>query len=78
MCTALHIAHGEFGRVMAEPAALATYQQLVGDLMIAVIERFTPRRPPPPRLQDVDRGTGRLDWRIRHGAAGRVRSAHRA
>jgi hypothetical protein len=42
------------------PAAHATQQQLLGDLMIAVSERFTPWRTLSSRLQDIDRGTGRL------------------
>jgi AraC family transcriptional regulator len=49
--------------MMAEPGAHATQQQLLGDLMIAVIERFTPWRTMSPWLGDMDRGNG-LDWRI--------------
>ena len=35
-----------------------------GDLMIAVSERFTPWRTLSSRLQDIDRGTGRLRRRM--------------
>jgi AraC family transcriptional regulator len=50
--------------MMAEPGAHEAQQQLLGDLMIAVIERFTPWRTLSPRLRDSDGGDG-LDWRIR-------------
>jgi AraC-like DNA-binding protein len=60
--------------MVAEPGAHAAQEQLLGDLMIAVIERFTPWRTLTPRrdglgdrlgerLGDI-RGAGRLDWRI--------------
>jgi AraC-like DNA-binding protein len=49
--------------MMAEPGAHTAQQQLLGDLMIAVIERFTPWRTLSPRLREIDRGNG-LDWRI--------------
>jgi AraC family transcriptional regulator len=49
--------------MMAEPGAHAAQEQLLGDLMIAVIERFTPWRTLSPRPYDIDRGNG-LDWRV--------------
>jgi AraC family transcriptional regulator len=49
--------------MMAEPGAHAAQQRLLGDLMIAVIERFTPWRTLSPRPYDIDRGNG-LDWRV--------------
>ena len=50
--------------MMAEPGACGAQQQLLGDLMIAVIERFTPWRTLPLRLRNVGRGANMLDWRI--------------
>jgi len=58
-CLALDLA----AVMMAEPGAYAAQEQLLGDLMIAVIECFTPWRTLTPRLGDI-RGAGRLDWRI--------------
>jgi AraC family transcriptional regulator len=49
--------------MMEEPGAHAAQQQLLGDLMIAVIERFTPWRTLSPRPHEIDRGN-ELDWRI--------------
>jgi AraC-like DNA-binding protein len=49
--------------MMAEPGADAAQQRLLGDLMIAVIERFTSWRTLSPWLCDIDRGQG-LDWRV--------------
>ena len=49
--------------MMAQPEAHTAQQQLLGDLMIAVIERFTQWRTLSPRLHEIDRGNG-LDWRI--------------
>jgi AraC family transcriptional regulator len=51
--------------MMAEPGAHAMQQQLLGDLMIAMIECFTSWRTVSPRLRDMDGGINRLDWRIR-------------
>jgi AraC family transcriptional regulator len=51
--------------MMAEPSARAAQQQFLGDLMIAVIERFTSWRTASPRLHDMDGGINRLDWRIK-------------
>lgn len=50
--------------MMAEPGAHAAQEQSLGDLMIAVIERFTAWRTLTPRLGGLDRGAGPLDWRI--------------
>jgi AraC family transcriptional regulator len=49
--------------MMAEPEAHAAQQQLLGDLMIAVIERFTAWRTLSPSLHEIDRGNG-VDWRV--------------
>jgi AraC family transcriptional regulator len=51
------------GVMMAEPGAHAALQQLLGDLMIAVIERFTPWRTLSPSLREIDCGNG-FDWRV--------------
>jgi AraC family transcriptional regulator len=49
--------------MMADPGAKSTQEQLLSDLMISVIERFTPWRTLSRRLQDIDRS--RFDWRIK-------------
>lgn len=51
--------------MMADPCANSAQEQLLSDLMIAVIERFTPWRTISRRLQDMDRDYDRFDWRIR-------------
>jgi AraC-like DNA-binding protein len=47
--------------MMAEPGA---QERLLGDLMVAVIERFTPWRTLSPQTDGAASGLGRLDWRI--------------
>lgn len=51
--------------MLADPGAKAGHEQLLSDLMIAVIERFTPWRSVslPIRLATTD--GDRFDWRIR-------------
>lgn len=51
--------------MLADPGANSTQEQLLSDLMISVIERFTPWRTVSRRLQDIDRNRDRFDWRIR-------------
>ena len=51
--------------MMADPGANIAHEQLLSDLMISVIERFTPWRTLSRRLQDVDNNRDRFDWRIR-------------
>ena len=51
--------------MLADPGASSQQEQLLSDLMISVIERFTPWRTLSRRLQDVDRNRDRFDWRIR-------------
>ena len=51
--------------MLADPGANSTHEQLLSDLMISVIERFTPWRSLSRRLADVDRNRSRFDWRIR-------------
>jgi AraC family transcriptional regulator len=51
--------------MLADPGANSTHEQLLSDLMISVIERFTPWRSLSRRLADVDRSRSRFDWRIR-------------
>lgn len=51
--------------MMADPGANTAHEQLLSDLMISVIERFTPWRTLSRRLQDVDNNRDRFDWRIR-------------
>lgn len=51
--------------MMADPGANSAHEQLLSDLMISVIERFTPWRTLSRRLQDIDNNRDRFDWRIR-------------
>ncbi len=51
--------------MMADPGANIAHEQLLSDLMISVIERFTPWRTLSRRLQDIDDNRDRFDWRIR-------------
>jgi AraC-like DNA-binding protein len=51
--------------MMADPGANSQQEQLLSDLMISVIERFTPWRTISRRLADVDNNRDRFDWRIR-------------
>jgi AraC-like DNA-binding protein len=51
--------------MLADPGAGSEQEQLLSDLMISVIERFTPWRTLSRRLADVDRNRDRFDWRIR-------------
>jgi AraC family transcriptional regulator len=51
--------------MLADPGAGPEQEQLLSDLMISVIERFTPWRTLSRRLQDIDRNRDRFDWRIR-------------
>ncbi len=51
--------------MLADPGAKGEHEQMLSDLMIAVIERFTPWRSisPAGRLASTD--SERFDWRIR-------------
>lgn len=51
--------------MLADPGANIAHEQLLSDLMISVIERFTPWRTLSRRLQDIDNNRDRFDWRIR-------------
>lgn len=51
--------------MLADPGASSEQEQLLSDLMISVIERFTPWRTVSRRLADIDRNRDRFDWRIR-------------
>jgi AraC family transcriptional regulator len=51
--------------MLADPGAGPEQEQLLSDLMISVIERFTPWRTLSRRLADIDRNRDRFDWRIR-------------
>lgn len=51
--------------MLVNPGASAEQEQLLSDLMISVIERFTPWRTLPHSLLDVDRNRDCFDWRIR-------------
>lgn len=51
--------------MMADPAAKPAQERLLSDLMIAVIERFTPWHTLSRRLHDIGRSRDRFDWRIR-------------
>lgn len=51
--------------MMADPGANSAQEQLLSDLMISVIERFTPWKTMSKRLAEIDRDRSRFDWRIR-------------
>jgi AraC family transcriptional regulator len=51
--------------MLADPGAGSEQEQVLSDLMISVIERFTPWRTLSRRLADIDRNRDRFDWRIR-------------
>ncbi|MBV6486876.1 MAG: AraC family transcriptional regulator [Xanthobacteraceae bacterium] len=51
--------------MLADPGANSTQEQLLSDLMISVIERFTPWKTISRRLQDIENDRSRFDWRIR-------------
>jgi AraC-like DNA-binding protein len=51
--------------MMAAPGAGPEQEQLLSDLMISVIERFTPWRTLSRRLADIHHNRDRFDWRIR-------------
>ncbi len=51
--------------MMAEPGDNPALERLLSDLMIAVIERFTPWRTLSAALPDIGRNRQRFDWRIR-------------
>src|SRR5579864_7379441 len=53
--------------MVTRPEARATHEALLSDLMIAVIERFTPWRSFPASIREMSARGG--DWRIRKAAA---------
>ncbi|MFZ1969599.1 MAG: AraC family transcriptional regulator [Bradyrhizobium sp.] len=53
--------------MVARPEARAAHEALLSDLMIAVIERFTPWRSFPASIREMSARSG--DWRIRKAAA---------
>jgi len=53
--------------MMARPDARGAHEALLSDLMIAVIERFTPWRSFPASIREMNIASG--DWRIRKIAA---------
>lgn len=61
------LAHDLAEEMMARPDAKATHEALLADLMIAVVERFTPWRSFSIRALD---GQRRMDWRIRRVVEG--------
>ncbi len=50
--------------MLADPGDTTALERMLSDLMISVIERFTPWRT-LTRLIDLDRDSARFDWRIR-------------
>jgi AraC-like DNA-binding protein len=53
--------------MMSRPEARAAHEAALSDLMIAVIERFTPWRSFPASIREMNIRSG--DWRIRKAAA---------
>ena len=58
-----HLAMNLAADMMACPEARAAHESALSDLMIAVIERFTPWRSFPASIRDMNTRSG--DWRIR-------------
>jgi AraC-like DNA-binding protein len=52
--------------MMARPDCVSNHEALLSDLMIAVIERFTPWRSFPASIREMN--VPRRDWRIRRAA----------
>lgn len=61
------LTHDLAAAMMAEPDANTVHEALLADLMIAVVERFTPWRTFSIRALD---GQRRMDWRIRRVVEG--------
>lgn len=61
------LAHDLATDMMARPECRAEHEALLSDLMIAVIERFTPWRSFPMSVRGIG-AASRLDWRIRRAA----------
>jgi AraC-like DNA-binding protein len=53
--------------MMARPEARTAHEAVLSDLMISVIERFTPWRSFPGSIREMNARSG--DWRIRRAAA---------
>lgn len=51
--------------MMADPSASSTQRQLLSDLMISIIERFTPWRSLSQASFAADASRSQFDWRIR-------------
>lgn len=51
--------------MVAQPDAIETQEQLIADLMIALIERFTSWRTIAPSISESAAERSRMDWRIR-------------
>jgi AraC-like DNA-binding protein len=62
-----HLAMDLAADMMARPQARAAHEAALSDLMIAVIERFTPWRSFPASIRETNARVG--DWRIRRIAA---------
>lgn len=62
-----HLAMDLAADMMARPEARAAHEAALSDLMIAVIERFTPWRSFPASIRETNARLG--DWRIRRIAA---------
>lgn len=61
--------------MMSRPEAQAAHEVALSDLMIAVIERFTPWRSFPASIREMNARSG--DWRIRKAAASMRAEARR-
>ena len=51
--------------MLVDPGANSAHEQLLSDLMISVIDRFTPWRTLSRSLQEIENNRDRFDWRIR-------------
>ncbi|MGE0563267.1 MAG: helix-turn-helix domain-containing protein [Pseudolabrys sp.] len=60
-----HLAMELAAVMLADPGASSAHEQLLSDLMISVIERFTSWRKVAVSLSNLNHDRGRFDWRIR-------------
>jgi AraC family transcriptional regulator len=56
------------GEMVHEPGAMKHHERLLSELMVAVIERFTPWRTVGASLREMSR-TNAVDWRVRRAVS---------
>lgn len=63
------LTHDLAAEMVHEPSARKNQEQLLSELMLAVIERFTPWRTVGTSLGEIARSSAAVDWRIRNTIA---------